>query len=74
MLECFGRWNIIVVDCLKVSICDQNQYKLLYIILHNLEVYEKPMPRKKKFPHCEAGEDNGKVIFVVRIKNLLKYT
>ena len=39
------------------------QYKLLYTILNNIEVYEEPVPRTKKIPHCavrfEAGEENS---------------
>ena len=38
------------------------QYKLLYIISNNIEVYEGPVPRTKIFPHCagkfKTGEEN----------------
>ena len=38
------------------------QYKLLCTTSSNIEVYEEPMPRTKKVPHClvefEAGEEN----------------
>ena len=39
------------------------QYKLLYIILNNTEVYKEPVPRTKKIPcfavKFEAGEENS---------------
>ena len=39
------------------------QDKLLYIISHNIEVYEKPVLQTKKIPHraakFKAGEENG---------------
>ena len=41
-----------------------SEYKLLYIdlIWNNFEVYEKPVPRTNKIPHCavefETGEEN----------------
>ena len=42
------------------------QYKLLYITLDNIDVYEDPEPRTRKFTHCavkfEAGEENRIVI------------
>ena len=38
------------------------QYKLLYTISNNIEVYEESVPRTKKGSHCvvifEAGEQN----------------
>ena len=38
------------------------QYKLLYTISNNIEVFEKPVPRTKEIPHravkFEAGEEN----------------
>ena len=38
------------------------QYKLSYTVSNNIEVYEEPVPRAKKTPHCaanfEAGEEN----------------
>ena len=38
------------------------QYKLLYTILNNIEVYEEPVPRTKKIPYYvvefKAGEEN----------------
>ena len=39
-----------------------NQYKLLYTISNNIEVYQEPMPQTEKIPHCpvkfRAGEKN----------------
>ena len=39
-----------------------SEYKLLYIIWNNFEVYEEPVPRTKKIPHYavefETGEEN----------------
>ena len=41
------------------------QYKLLYIIWNNIEVYEEPVSRNKKILHhavkFEAGEENRNV-------------
>ena len=38
------------------------QYKLLYIILNNIEIYEEPVLRTNKIPYCgvefETGEEN----------------
>ena len=39
-----------------------SQYKLLYIISNNNEIYEVPVKQTNKLPHCvvkfEAGEEN----------------
>ena len=46
----------------EVTTCEVNQYKLLYTILNNIQVYEEPVPSAKKIPHCavkfEASEKN----------------
>ena len=46
-------------------ICDSkgsNQYKTLYAILNNIEVYDEPVPRSGKIPHrsakFQASEEN----------------
>ena len=41
----------------------ESQYKLLFTISNNVEIYEEPVPRRtKKFHHCAitfgAGEEN----------------
>ena len=40
----------------------QLQYKLLHRVSNNIEVYEEPVPRTKKIPHCavrfDVGEEN----------------
>ena len=35
------------------------QYKLLYTISNNIEVYEGPVPRTMKFPHHAAKFETG---------------
>ena len=35
------------------------QYKLLYTILNDVEVYEEPVSRTKKFPLCSVEFETG---------------
>ena len=39
-----------------------SQYKILYTISNNIEVYGESVPRTKKLPHCavkfKVGEEN----------------
>ena len=47
---------------IKLNYADITQYKLLYAIPNSTEVYEEPVPRTKKVPHCaveyEADEED----------------
>ena len=36
----------------KISLQTAEQYKLLYTISNNIEVYEEPVPRTKKIHYC----------------------
>ena len=43
----------------KISLQTAEQYKLLYTISNNIEVYEEPVRRAKTIPYCAVKFETG---------------